>query len=518
VSFREVPVHEVREVLRLWVSGKGYRAIGRMARLDRKTVRRYVEAGTDAGLRVEDGPGQLTDELIGAVCQAVRPARPEGHGAAWEALEPHEQLIKDWLDPNKQDLRLTKVHTLLTRRGVAVPYRTLHRFATERCGFGTRRETVRVDDGEPGVECQIDFGRMGLVPDPLAGRRRVTHALIFTACYSRHSFVHLTHRQTTEAVIEGCEAAWSFFSGVFRVVIPDNTSAIVDDADPVAPRFNEAFFEYAQSRGFLIDACRVGKSTDKPRVERSVSYVRESLFKGEDFADLADAQRVALRWCLETAGMRVHGTTCRRPLEVFEAEERPLLLPAPVFPYDLPLYRDPKVHRDRHVEVAKALYSVPARLVGSYVHARADSKVVKIFHRGELVRVHPRQQAGGRHTDPSDISPGKVIYATRDTARLVAEAGRFGDQVRTYASRLLDVELPWTRMRQVYRLLGLGRRYGETRLDDACRRALEADVVDVGVVSRMLERGASGAKEPRVVAQTLPLRYVREASEIGGRR
>jgi transposase len=280
VSFREVPVHEVREVLRSWLSGKGYRAIGRMARLDRKTVRRYVEAGTAAGLRAEDGPDQLTDELIGAVCQAVRPARPEGHGAAWEALLPHEKLIKDWLDPEKQDLRLTKVHTLLTRRGVAVPYRTLHRFATERCSFGTRRETVRVDDGEPGVECQIDFGRMGLVPDPLAGRRRVTHALIFTACYSRHSFVHLTHRQTTEAVIEGCEAAWSFFSGVFKVVIPDNTSAIVDDADPVAPRFNEAFFEYAQSRGFLIDACRVGKSTDKPKVERAVSYVRESLFKG----------------------------------------------------------------------------------------------------------------------------------------------------------------------------------------------------------------------------------------------
>jgi hypothetical protein len=73
-------------------------------------------------------------------------------------------------------------------------------------------------------------------------------------------------------------------------------------------------------------------------------------------------------------------------------------------------------------------------------------------------------------------------------------------------------------MRQAYRLLGLGRRYGETRLDDACRRALEADVVDVGVVSRMLERGAAGTRESRVVAQTLPLRYVRDASEIGGRR
>jgi len=28
--------------------------------------------------------------------------------------------------------------------------------------------------------------------------------------------VWLSHRQTTEAVIEGCEAAWAFFGGVFR--------------------------------------------------------------------------------------------------------------------------------------------------------------------------------------------------------------------------------------------------------------------------------------------------------------
>ncbi|MDA8040164.1 MAG: hypothetical protein M0Z69_13640 [Actinomycetota bacterium] len=120
MSFREVPVHEVREVLRLWLSGKGYRAIGRMAELDRKTVRRYVEAASNSGLSLEGGPEQLTDELIGLVCQAVRPVRPEGHGLAWAALEPHEEAICDWLDPDKENLRLTKVHTLLARRARVV--------------------------------------------------------------------------------------------------------------------------------------------------------------------------------------------------------------------------------------------------------------------------------------------------------------------------------------------------------------------------------------------------------------
>ncbi|MGH3659802.1 MAG: hypothetical protein ACRDUA_24435, partial [Micromonosporaceae bacterium] len=211
--------------------------------------------------------------------------------------------------------------------------------------------TVRVADGEPAAECQVDFGRMGLLFDPAAGRRRVVWALIFTACYSRHGFVWLSFRQTTADVVAGCEAAWVFFGGVFRVVIPDNLRAVVVDADDVAPRLNQAFVEYAQSRGFVVDPARVGHPKDKARVERTVNYVRGSFFAGEDFADLA-AQRRAEAWCRTTAGQRVHGTTQRRPAEVFSAVEAARLSPAPVMPYDLPVYAQPKVARDHHVEVA----------------------------------------------------------------------------------------------------------------------------------------------------------------------
>ena len=128
---------------------------------------------------------------------------------------------------------------------------------------------MRVADGEPGVELQVDFGRMGLLPDPATGRQRVCWALIFTACYSRHCYVFLSFRQTTEAVVSGFEAAWAFFGGVFKVVIPDNMSSVVVEADNLEPSFNQAFVEYAQDRGFLIDPARVRTPTDKPRVERS---------------------------------------------------------------------------------------------------------------------------------------------------------------------------------------------------------------------------------------------------------
>ena len=142
-----------------------------------------------------------------------------GSGLARESLAAHREQIRAWLE---KDLTLAKVHVLLGRRGVVVPYRTLHRFAVDECGFGRRRPTLRVADGDPGVELQVDFGRLGLVPDPAAGARRVVHALIFTAVYSRHLFVYPTHRQTLDEVIAGFEAAWGFFGGVFRVVIPEN--------------------------------------------------------------------------------------------------------------------------------------------------------------------------------------------------------------------------------------------------------------------------------------------------------
>jgi hypothetical protein len=216
MSFREIEVHEIREVLRLWVRGEGLRSIERLSLVDRKTVRRYVEAAVVCGVVGGGGEDQLSDVLIGSVCELVRPHRRDGHGAAWAALKANNRPAEGVAGRRRPDGGETG--ELLARRGVVVPERTLHRYALEVLGVGrsARGTTVRVADGEPGSELQVDFGKMGLIPDPASGRRRVAHALIFTAVYSRHCFVWLTFRQTSEAVIAGFEAAWTFFDGVFR--------------------------------------------------------------------------------------------------------------------------------------------------------------------------------------------------------------------------------------------------------------------------------------------------------------
>ncbi len=514
MAFREVSVFEVREVLRLWLSGYGFRTIARLSGVDRKTVRRYVGAAQQAGLAIASGEEEITDELVGEVVGRARPARPQGHGKDWERLDSHRGFLEEKI---KAKLRVTKIHDLFLRHARAqVSYPTLRRYLIAEFGYGRKTTTVRIADCDPGEELQVDFGRMGLVPSLETGKRRMAWALIFTAVFSRHMFVWLTFRQTLESVIEGFEAAFQFFGGVFKVVIPDNLKAIVIEADSTNPRLNPAFLEYAQSRGFVIDPARVGKPKDKARVERMVPFVRESFFKGEEFKDLPDAQLRGESWCLNRAGLRVHGTTQRRPLEVFDLEEKDKLLPAPTAPYDLPVYAEPKVHPDRHVEVAKALYSVPGDLVGSHVVARADRNLVKIFHRGQLIKTHPRKPPGGRSTDPNDLPQEKTAYAMRDVEGLKRLAFSYGKNIGAYADALLDNPLPWTRMRQVYRLLGLVRRFGNARVEEACTKALEFEAVDVSLIARMVERALENAQLflPDSRASVVDLRFARPAEEF----
>ena len=461
---------QVKEVLRRWLSGgEGLRPLAEAAGVDRKTARRYIEAAEALGIARDGGLDQLSDEVIGAVCDAVRPTRPNGHGHSWELLGAHQATIKGWID---KGLSVAKVGDLLARRGVVVPERTLQRFCAERCGAGrTNTTTVRVADGEPGREAQTDFGRMGLIFDPVTGRRRVVHALIVVAAWSRHMFVWLTFGQRTEDVIAGLEAAWEFFGGVFPILIPDNLSPVVTKADPTEPRFNDTFLEYAQARGFLIDAARVRHPKDKPRVERQVPYVRGRFFAGEHFVDLADAQRRVEHWCRDEAGTRIHGTTRCEPKGAFLANEQSLLLPAPTGPYDVPVFSRPKVHRDHHVEVARAIYSVPGNLIGSTITARADRTTVKLFAKGHQIKVHPRQPPGGRSTDPADLPQERTAYALRDIDHLISVGTSYGPSIGAYTRAVLDHPLPWTKMRQAYRLLGLVKKWGPQRVEAACGRA-----------------------------------------------
>ena len=172
-----------------------------------------------------------------------------------------------------------------------------------------------------------------------------------------------------------------------------------------------------------------------------MSYVRANFFAGEQFRDLGDCRGRAAAWSRDIAGTRVHGTTRQRPAEVFATDEGPRLAPAPAEPFDLPAYSHPKVAPDRHVQIARALYSVPGELIGQRMSARADTRTVKLYWRGQLIKVHPVVAPGRRHTDPADLPTELTAYAMRDLDALQRKAsahGRSGSRFRG-ASQSTDV-------------------------------------------------------------------------------
>lgn len=505
--YREVTMVEVKEVLRLWRGGVPTKRLAAQLGLDPKTARRYLRAAEAAGVRRDGGP--VSDEDVREVLLALQPASGRPRGDGWADCATQREAIRGWL---ADGLRLTKIRKLLARQGVRIAYPTLYRFAVLELQFGQTATTIPVLDGAPGQELQVDTGWVGWLTLPSPGKRRRFRAWIFTAVRSRHRFVYPTFEESTARAIEACEAAWEFFGGIFTVLIPDNTKAIILLADPLAPRLTPAFLEYAQARQFHIDAARVRRPRDKGRVERAVPSVRDDCFAGEVLTTLDDARALALRWCLDDYGLRRHSRTQRRPLEHFRVEEQPVLLSAPTTPYDIPLWSEPKVARDQLASVDKATYSIPHRYVGQVVTARADAHLVRFYARGLLIKTHPRKPPGGQSIEAADYPVERSVYALRNVAALQRQADEAGPVIGRYAAALLDSPLPWTRMRRVYALLGLVRRYGAARVTEVCTVALAADLLDVGRLQRMLELGTAAPPAPtgRVLP---PARYLRPATQ-----
>ena len=134
MSYREVHVVEVREVVRLWSRGESLRSISRRTGLDRKTVSRYVKAAQQVGCKVGE---EAQDAALGEVIGRVRAQGPGVRGGSWQKCAEHRELLAGWLE---KQVPLSKVQELLARHtGVVVPYRTLHRYAVRELGFGGRR-------------------------------------------------------------------------------------------------------------------------------------------------------------------------------------------------------------------------------------------------------------------------------------------------------------------------------------------------------------------------------------------
>ena len=510
MAYKEVLRVEISEIIRRWQAGHSQRRIASGTGLSRDTVARYITAAEALGVSRE-GP-ELSEEQLSRLATIGQPGPRQVVTPSEELLAPWADQIHRWLTGDR--LQVTRIHELLGERDCRVSYASLQRFVARRHWRRPRRITVRMEDTPPGEVAEVDFGRLGLIHDPETGHRRAVWALLVVLGYSRHGFLWPTFGQKLPDVIAGLESAWAFFGGIPRYLVIDNFPPGVATADPLHPVFTRGFLEYSQRRGFITDAARARHPKDKPKVERGVPYARERFFKGGEFTDLADVRIQAQRWCSQVAGLRIHGTTRRQPLVVFQDEERQALLPWEGEAYEIADWRNAKVHQDHHIQCHQALYSVPSSLCppGQKVEVRVDSKLVRIYHRGQLIKTHVRQPKGGRSTDPNDYPAELSAYTTRAPDGIKASAKELGPAVSEFAERLFDGPLPWAKVRQGHKLLRLGERYTAQRLDAACRRALEVDLIDVRRLERILVQALEEETTPQAPESLPEGRFTRPGS------
>lgn len=500
--FKEVSRLEVTEIIRRWQAGEKVRVIARATGLSRNTVKKYLRAAEASGL-TREGPPAIESQIVTLVQLNVAGRHP--------ASIPSESLLSPWADQIhrwlKEDrLQVTRIQELLESHHCTVDYTALRRFIARRQWGKNNHNTVRMADTAPGEVAEMDFGRFGMLFDPESGHRRLVWAMVMVLAYSRHSFVWPLFGQQLGDIIEGLEACWAFFGGIVKYLVIDNFPAAVAGADPLSPRLTRGFLEYAQYRGFFADPARVRHPQDKPKVENSVRFVRERLFKGGNFHGLADLRLQARHWCLQTAGQRVHGTTQRLPLVVFQEEEQAGLLPWDAQPYDVPDWRNVTVHPDHHIAYRYALYSVPSTTCPprTKLEVRGDRKLVRLYRRGELVKVHPRQPRGGRSTDPNDYPVELTAYTLRSPNHMRHQLAELGEDVGTFGERLLGGPTPWSKLRQAQKVLRLGERYTPARLNAACHRALAVDLIDARRLERILIEALEDETAPVTAYATMP--------------
>jgi len=492
-------MNEVMEILYQWHQGAGIKGITRSLGYDRKTVRRYVHAGLDAGLkRGEPFPDE--QELLGKLKTVLGRSVLIRQAPAKEMLSGYRDEIAKLL--TEKDMTAKQVMRLLVERhALKVSYASVLRYVGDEFNLGKPEATVHLETA-PGDEAQVDFGYVGRMRDPESGKDRKTWCFIMTLSYSRHRFVRFVFRQDSPTWIDCHIRAFEFFHGVVSWVVLDNLKSGVVKPDLYDPRIHRAYADLERHYGFAADPAGVRRPKHKGKVERTVPVVRKHLLAGRKFKDIDDANERALTWCRAEIGNETHGTTKHKPYDVFISEEKERLKPLPDEPFDVPIWKECTVHPDHHIVFENSFYSLPTRYIGDKVWARGTSKTVRVFLNHQLIKTHSRSMEPGKWTtDQSDYPPDKLAYLMCTPASCLARAAEYGSQTQSLIKEVLKSG-GHRAMRKAQAILRLGLKWGKD-LEKASQKALCYGNTEYRSIKSMLEEGILSTEAPPTAAAKL---------------
>jgi transposase len=477
-------MNEYLELIYQWHQGKSEREIRDSLGVSRKTIRKYIrglqqlEVGRDQPL-----PSQ--DELVRLIRLIQDPAifsQP-----ALSKVEPYHEKIKGWLE--EANMTIQQVYRLLREQSdFDVSYSSVYRYVRSRIEPRPPVVTVRLHT-EAGEQAQVDFGYVGLMKDPETGKRRKAWAFVMILSYSRHRFVRFVFRQDSSTWIDCHLRAFTYFQGCPKTILLDNLKSGVLKPDIYDPTINPAYSDLEHYFGFVADPAKVRMARHKGKVERQMPVVRQQLIAGREYRHIDEANDFAQKWCRHQIGMRKHGTTQRKPFEVFQQEESGELLKLPAESYERAEWKRCSVHRDCHLIFDRSYYSVPHRYSQQEVWVRADQKLVRVYLDHQLIKTHLRAESAGIfRTDDQDYPPDKRIFLTQTPDWCRRQAGEMGENIGEYVRRVLG-DHSTRNLRKAQSVLRLSEKWGTETLELACRRALLFENYRIKSLRQILEKG-----------------------------
>lgn len=341
----------------------------------------------------------------------------------------------------------------------------------------------------PGQEAQVDFGT-GARVHLADGKRRCTHVFRIVLSHSRKAYSEAVYRQTAEEFIRCLENAFRHFGGVPQTLVLDNLKAGVLLPDWFDPLVNPKLRSFAEHYGLALLPTRPRTPRHKGKIESGIGYVKGNALKGRVFASLEEQNRHLLAWEATVADVRIHGTIRKQVGKLFEEVERPALRPLPVEPFPCFAEGQRTVHRDGHVEVAKAYYSVPPEYLGHTLWVRWDSRLVHIFNRHmEVIVVHVRRPPGQFSTQRVHLAAKKISKVERGTVWLLSQARTIGPESARWAEAMLQAR-GIEGVRVLHGLLHLAERHPAEALERACAAALSHISYHLRTIRELLKHQA----------------------------
>lgn len=205
-------------------------------------------------------------------------------------------------------------------------------------------------------------------------------------CFSRLDYYEIMFDQTVATFIKCHINAFEYFGGLPEIVKIDNLKSAIVEANFYEPIYQKQYLQFARYYQFNPVACRVRLSQEKGKTESGIKFFKYNFIKGRKFLSNIELNTVLKSW-LEKSNCRIHGTTRKPPIDLFESQEKSYLKLLPIERFKLTNVGIRLVSKNCHIYVDYSYYSVLYKYCGKIVEIKVEDKLVRNFYDGQQLFV-----------------------------------------------------------------------------------------------------------------------------------